>query len=324
MVSASQFIGKPIDCVQGKSQSNVINSYCWIMSTFTLPDAFSRPDGTHPGLGTPEENGPTKYYTYYQWVVFVLGLMAILCYTPKFLWDSMENNLMTTVVMGLNWGLKGEDEISKKRQTLVSYMLRHIRSHDMYVYRYFFCELLCLVNIVGQMYLMDAFFDGEFMSYGSRVISFSEMQQEERVDPMIYIFPRMTKCVFRRVGPSGTIEKIDSLCVLAQNIVNEKAFIFVWFWYVIMATLLCMVMVFRLVLVFVPTVRPHLIHMRNRMVSIDALKVICQKSSVGDWWILYMLCFNLDPFIYRDVIAELSKKIETEQSNAPPTKTSIV
>lgn len=38
----------------------------------------------------------------------------------------------------------------------------------MYVYRYFFCELLCLVNVVGQMYLMDAFFDGEFFTYGSR------------------------------------------------------------------------------------------------------------------------------------------------------------
>ena len=85
----------------------------------------------HPGVGNVgsawNDDEATKYYTYYQWVVFVLAFMAILCYSPKFIWDAMENNIMGTVVMGLNWGLKSEDEISKKKHTLVDYMLRHIR-----------------------------------------------------------------------------------------------------------------------------------------------------------------------------------------------------
>ena len=54
--------------------------------------------------------------------------------------------------------------------------------------------------------------------------------QEDRLDPMIYIFPRMTKCTFHKFGPSGEVEKHDALCILPLNIVNEKIYIFIWFW----------------------------------------------------------------------------------------------
>lgn len=38
----------------------------------------------------------------------------------------------------------------------------------MYAIRYWFCEFLCLVNIIIQLILMDRFFDGEFFGYGLR------------------------------------------------------------------------------------------------------------------------------------------------------------
>lgn len=48
------------------------------------------------------------------------------------------------------------------------------------------------------------------------------MEQTQRYDPMIYIFPRMTKCTFHKFGPSGTLEKHDAFCLLPLNILNEK------------------------------------------------------------------------------------------------------
>ena len=44
------------------------------------------------------------------------------------------------------------------------------------------------------------------------------MFQEDRLDPMIYIFPRMTKCTFHKFGTSGEVEKHDALCILPLNI----------------------------------------------------------------------------------------------------------
>ena len=36
-----------------------------------------------------------------------------------------------------------------------------------YAARFFLCELLALGNVVGQMFMLDRFFDGEFMNYGN-------------------------------------------------------------------------------------------------------------------------------------------------------------
>lgn len=55
------------------------------------------------------------------------------------------------------------------------------------------------------MFLMNKFFDGEFMSFGLDVIRHMEADQEDRLDPMIYIFPRMTKCTFYKYGVSGEV-----------------------------------------------------------------------------------------------------------------------
>lgn len=42
VITASQFVGKPIQCIVRGLPEHVINTYCWISSTFTMPDAFKR------------------------------------------------------------------------------------------------------------------------------------------------------------------------------------------------------------------------------------------------------------------------------------------
>ena len=88
------------------------------------------------------------------------------------------------------------------------------------------------------MFLLDRFFDGTFFTYGIEVMSFADRDQEDRIDPMIYVFPRMTKCTFHKFGTSGNIEKHDALCILPLNIVNEKIYIFIWFWLLLLGKLI--------------------------------------------------------------------------------------
>ena len=42
----------------------------------------------------------------------------------------------------------------------------------------------------------------------------------------------MTKCEFHKFGSSGTVQKFDALCVLPLNIINEKIYVFLWFWFI--------------------------------------------------------------------------------------------
>ena len=50
----------------------------------------------------------------------------------------------------------------------------------------------------------------------------------------VHVF-QVTKCTFHKFGPSGTVQKFDGLCVLPLNIINEKIYVFLWFWFVILA-----------------------------------------------------------------------------------------
>lgn len=75
----------------------------------------------------------------------------------------------------------------------------------------------------------------------------SDVPQEQRVDPMVYVFPRVTKCIFHKYGAGGSLQTHDSLCILPLNIVNEKTYVFIWFWYWILLVLLVGLMILRLV-----------------------------------------------------------------------------
>ncbi|XP_063373735.1 innexin inx1 [Cydia amplana] len=319
IITASQFVGQPIQCIVSGIPAHVVNTFCWITSTFAMPDAFAREVGkevAHPGVRNPYD-GTTekKYYTYYQWVCFVLFFQAIMCYTPKFLWDFFEGGLMRTIVMGLNVGVCKSKEKEKKKELLIGYLLRYQREHKMYALRYFGCELLCLINILVQMWLMDSFLGGEFYNYGTKVLGYSDVPQELRFDPMIYIFPRVTKCTFHKYGASGSIQTHDSLCVLPLNMVNEKTYVFLWFWYVALATLLSMLLVYRLIILFVPSIRPRLLHARSRSIAMETAASVSRRCDVGDWWLLYMLARNMDPIIYREFIAEFSKRLDEKPSS---------
>jgi hypothetical protein len=93
----------------------------------------------------------------------------------------------------------------------VDYFITNKHNHDFYAFKFFLCELLNFVNVIGQIWLMDVFLGGEFTTYGSDVVAMTEISPEKRVDPMARVFPKMTKCEFHKFGSSGTVEKLDAL-----------------------------------------------------------------------------------------------------------------
>ena len=157
--------------------------------------------------------------------------------------------------------------------------------------------------------LMDRFFDGTFLTYGIEVISFAERDQEDRIDPMVYIFPRMTKCTFHKFGRSGEIEKHDAMCILPLNIVNEKIYIFLWFWFALLLVLTFLMVISRFFIIVSPRIRAYLILMRYRIVKRDCVNVIVKQTNVGDWLLLYLIGQNISSVVFKDVMHELAKKL---------------
>lgn len=134
IVTASQLVGDPIQCILDDSEKKLrkpVNTYCWITSTFTLPRAYGKDVGTHmahPGVGPDiDDNSSKQYYTYYQWVCFVLFFQGAACYFPKWLWDNYEGGLMKTLVTGLNHFVYTEKEKNAKKDTIVQYVCDHAK-----------------------------------------------------------------------------------------------------------------------------------------------------------------------------------------------------
>lgn len=42
IITATQYVGRPIQCIVNGLPTHVVNTFCWITSTFTMPDAFRR------------------------------------------------------------------------------------------------------------------------------------------------------------------------------------------------------------------------------------------------------------------------------------------
>ena len=163
--------------------------------------------------------------------------------------------------------------------------------------------------ITGQLFLMDRFLDGTFFTFGIEVISFAMRDEEDRVDPVIYIFPRMTKCTFHKFGASGNIESHDALCILPINIVNEKIYVFLWFWFLLLGLLTAMVVFYRLIIILSPRMRAYLLYIRFRLIKKECINIIIKKAQMGDWFLLYMLGQNVDSMIFKEVIHELARKL---------------
>lgn len=317
LVTSRQYIGDPIDCIVDEIPLPVMDTYCWIYSTFTIPNRLGgRPgiDVAHPGVASHNENDEVKYHKYYQWVCFVLFFQAILFYIPRYLWKTWEGGRIKMLVLDLNSPVVSEDCKADRKKLLVDYFATNLHTQNFYAIRFFICEALNFINVVGQIYFMDFFLDGEFTNYGSEVIRFTEMEPEDRNDPMSRVFPKVTKCTFHKYGPSGTVQKFDGLCVLPLNIVNEKIYVFLWFWFVFLSVVTGISLLYRAAVIVGPQIRMYLLRARSRLAPQDQVEAISRKCQIGDWFVLYQLGKNIDPLVYKELVADLAKKLEGKET----------
>ena len=102
LVTCVEYVGNGLNiaCTQSghpdtwSIPQHVMNTYCYIMGTFTLPGKKDILE--MPGVGTyhaQEEADEVQYKAYYQWVPFVLFLQACIFYVPHALFKVCKGNI---------------------------------------------------------------------------------------------------------------------------------------------------------------------------------------------------------------------------------------
>ena len=117
---------------------------------------------------------------------------------------------------------------------------RHRGNYLIIVYLVIKC--LYLINVIGQLFLLDAFLGVPFHSYGVDVLrgivpvgaDWSSSQSMSHLSSSR--FPRITMCDLK-VRRLGAVHRYNVQCVLPINLFNEKIFLFVYFWMVFVAAL---------------------------------------------------------------------------------------
>jgi len=75
---------------------------------------------------------------------------ALLFYVPRWLWKNWEAGKIHALMMDLDIGVVQDVEKRQKKRLLLDYLHDNLKHHNWWAYRYFFCEFLALVNIVGE------------------------------------------------------------------------------------------------------------------------------------------------------------------------------
>ena len=86
-------------------------------------------------------------------------LQAILFYIPRWLWKNWEAGKIQALMMDLDLGIISEVEKRQKKKLLLDYLYSNLKNHNFWAYRYFFCELLGLINVIGKLISFKYFHD---------------------------------------------------------------------------------------------------------------------------------------------------------------------
>lgn len=309
LVTAKGYIGDNISCISDYSgqEHKAIQTYCFISATFTIV-GLDENYAPHPGVGPPirrqecedgiedcEPEDNMKRHAYYQWVPLVLLFQIGIYMFPKWLWDIMDKEFFGIVIHDLD--KVNSSSIEEKVEESAMYFKRSRGTHRSYAIRFLLCEMLAFSLAVGNLYLTNTFLGGDFFHFGKNAVSYITQPAFRPDNPLNEVFPKVAKCTWYKYGPSGTINKHDSLCVLPLNIVNEKTYIFLWIVYVTTAVIAGLALCMHIILMLLPPVRNrYLMYLVYKDETKKNLKNTLPKCNYGDWFLMYQFKIHMKHF----------------------------
>ena len=124
----------------------VMDTYCWIHSTFSVPghEVGISGDVVYPGVAQPsnsqDDGQQLRYHKYYQWICFTLFFQAILFYVPRYLWKTWENGRIKMLVQEMNVPILDQETKKDRIRLIIDYFTGNRMNNQLYTLKFFFCE----------------------------------------------------------------------------------------------------------------------------------------------------------------------------------------
>lgn len=321
-ITAKQHFGDPIECLgidKKTVKEEIINTFCWVSTTYSNPDDWRKEVGTeiaYPGVGNNYHSDgpkPRVYHAYYQWVWFVLYLQALLFWVPRLFWKSIEADRIKNLMSDLNKPMIKPEDREKSCKILSKHLFDNRQNQGNLIYWYLVAEVMNLINVLGQMQLMHRFLGYKFWALGIDFLV-GEPANDDPIgfDSLMEIFPRMTKCTFHMYGPSGDVEKRDAFCLLSINNLNEKIYLILWFWFVILGAITFCGIVYRILSILISDIRIIALMSRCPLMKRDIAEKLVKELAVDEWFLLDRIGKNSDGFNYKSLCETYYSKIKND------------
>ncbi|PAV57384.1 hypothetical protein WR25_00304 isoform G [Diploscapter pachys] len=237
-IFGKNYVGESVQCWTPAQFSGAweqyVERYCLIENTYFVP----MNDTNLPAV-EKRENLEMRYY---QWVPFILAIMAATLYIPRLFWRAMQTisgasiSVVTmTLIKDAIDNLADNDEVRQGK--IVKKYVTKRKKYDEDVRPYeglltlslLVMKFLAIIVIIVQMAFLD-FFMGLGPFFGYKVVA---DLVSGRQWPESGSFPRVTFCDVS-VRELGQVQNWSLQCVLMVNMFSEKIFVFFWWWYLLM------------------------------------------------------------------------------------------
>lgn len=293
---------------------------CWLDGTYLdrkLLNAEIGKEVVSYGVGPKNTNYGDEefvYFKYYQWIVPMLLLQTLALSIPRILWRTFEKGTMKKLLEEVSSPVFTENWVSQRKNLIAYVKTIKKKYHRSYAFKYMLCELLTIIVILFNMFTMQLVLKDFWNEYKTAVSAFFRGDFSAFGREAARMFPIQAKCLFDVIGDSGSIQRRDALCILPQNVFNEKVFAVLYVWYIFILCCAILNLVYLIVMCIFKILRIFNIgHMLERTVSIRECKEISGNGDVGLWFTLSIYRKNLVPTFFQDVCDQLRAEIKHEK-----------
>lgn len=237
--STKQYVGKPIQCwlpMEFKnSWEQYVEDYCFVQNTYYIS---SNETITYNG------SSPQKFHlNYYQWIPIILTLQTLFFYLPNWIWIILKK--YTFKVDGILFETSQIQTSSiHERQLIIKKLAKQHNDKILYnekysllifngislTFSYIGIKILCLMNLLAQFYVLILFIGDGYWLWGFQALKTLWNGVKWQNSPL---FPLITFCDFN-VHQLANEHHYTVQCVLLINMFNEKIYLFIWYWFVVL------------------------------------------------------------------------------------------
>jgi len=296
--------GQAINC---RGADSYAKSYCWIHGTgYVKQHLQGEATGCYVDQSTMTDNEWNGRVTaYYLWIPFLLTFCIGFSKLPRVLWkNKMEGNLMKKIL---------DSDGSVIAQNFYE-LKKHYESYHL---QFALCEVLNIGAVLMNMFMCDSLLVNKFWTYGVEVLDFLWSYQryghfhgEKTHNPMCELFPTEVACYITIGATTGGKDQNNYLCILSNNLFNQKYFLILWLWWVFLLAVSVLGMVYRVSRIVIPGLSKLLLLRKVERKS--RRQLMNSQLTKSECFILDRISNLIPRKVFMIVIAEVQKRYDPE------------